>query len=234
MNNRVFIITGTRKGIGKFLAQYYLKQGCQVAGCSRKPGSIVHENYYHYELDVSDEIAVVEMVRNVKKRFSRIDVLINNAGMASMNHLMLTPFNTLQNILMTNFTGTFLFTREVSKVMQKNKYGRIVNFTTVAVPLRLEGEAVYGASKAAVENFTEVASRELAEFGITVNAVGPTPVDTDLVKNIPHDKIDALLKRQTLKHFSRFEDILNIINFFIHPDSSFITGQILYLGGVHR
>lgn len=234
MNNQVFVITGTRKGIGKFLAEYYLKEGCQVAGCSRKPGSIVHENYIHYELDVSDELTVVEMVRDVKKRFSRIDVLINNAGIASMNHLMLTPLASVQKLLATNFSGTFLFTREVAKVMQKNKYGRIMNFTTVAVPLRLEGESVYGASKAAVENFTEVSARELAKFGITVNAIGPTPTDTDLIKNIPHDKVDALLKRQTLKYFSRFEDIVHVINFFINPDSSFITGQILYLGGVNR
>lgn len=234
MNNQALIITGTRKGIGKFLAEYYLKQGSKVAGCSRKAGTIVHENYQHYELDVADELAVVEMVRDIKKRFSRIDVLINNAGIASMNHLMLTPFTTIQNLLATNFIGTFLFTREAAKVMQKNKYGRIVNFTTVAVPLRLEGEAVYGASKAAVENLTEVAARELAEFGITVNAVGPAPVETDLIKNIPHDKIETLLKRQALKYFSRFEDILHAINFFIHPDSSFITGQILYLGGVNR
>jgi 3-oxoacyl-[acyl-carrier protein] reductase len=234
MRNQVFVITGTRKGIGKFLAQSYLQQGHDVIGCSRKPGSIVHDNYLHYKLDVADELAVVQTVRDVKKRFSRIDVLINNAGMASMNHLMLTPLKTLQNLLTTNVVGTFLFTREVAKVMQKNKYGRIVNFTTVAVPLRLEGEAVYGASKAAVENFTEVSSRELAEFGITVNAVGPTPVETDLIKNVPQDKINALLERQAVKRFGRFEDILNVINFFIHPDSSFVTGQILYLGGVNR
>jgi len=231
--NRVFIITGTRKGIGKELAEYYLKKGDIVVGCSRGKSSIQHSNYRHFCLDVSDEKAVVNMVRKTKKEFGKIDVLLNNAGIASMNHIMTTPYKTVQSIINTNFFGSFLFLREVSKVMSKAKKGRIVNFATVATPLRLEGEAIYAASKAAIINLTEIAARELADFNITVNAIGPTPIPTDLIKNVPKDKIEALLNRQAIKRFGEFKDVVNIIDFFIDEKSDFITGQIIYLGGVN-
>ena len=231
---KVILITGTRKGIGKELAEYYLSLGFIVIGCSRSPGTIVNSDYRHHELDVSNEKDVVKMVRTTKKEFSRIDILLNNAGIASMNHFLTTSYNTVQNIFNTNFLGTFIFSREVSKVMMKQKYGRIVNYTTVASALRLEGEAVYAASKGAIENFTQTISKEVAPYNITVNAIGPTPVETDLIKTVPKDKIVALLDKQAIKRFGTFEDIKNVIDFFIDDKSEFITGQIIYLGGIHN
>jgi 3-oxoacyl-[acyl-carrier protein] reductase len=230
----VILITGTRKGIGKELAEYYLKLGCNVIGCSRGSGTIVNNDYRHFELDVSNEKDVVKMVRTTKKEFGRIDILLNNAGIASMNHFLTTPFSTAHNILNTNFLGTFIISREVSKVMMKQKYGRIVNFTTVASALRLKGEAIYAASKGAIENFTQTISKEVAPYNITVNAIGPTPVETDLIKAVPKDKISKLLDEQAIKRFGTIEDIKNVIDFFINDKSDFITGQIIYLGGVHN
>ena len=231
--SRVILITGTRKGIGKNLTEYYLKKGNIVIGCSRGEGTINHKNYRHFCLNVSDERAVVNMVKKTKKEFGKIDVLINNAGIASMNHILTTPYKTAKKIFDTNFFGSFLFLREVAKIMMKQKKGRIVNFATVAAPLKLEGEAIYAASKAAIVNLTEVAARELADFNITVNAIGPTPVPTDLIKNVPKDKIDALLNRQAIKRFGEFRDVVNVIDFFIDERSDFITGQVIYLGGVN-
>ena len=232
--NKVIIITGTRKGIGKELSQYYLNKGFIVAGCSRGASSIDHQNYKHFELDVSDEKSVIKMVRTVKKEFGKIDILLNNAGIASMNHFLTTSFQTVQNIFNTNFFGTFVFSREASKIMMKQKFGRIVNFTTVATALRLEGEAIYAASKAAIENMTQTIAKELATYGITVNAIGPTPIETDLIKAVPKDKIQDLLDSQAIKRFGTFDDIKNVIDFFINEKSNFITGQIIYLGGVRN
>ena len=229
---KTLVITGTRKGIGLSLAQHYLEQGWRVVGCSRGDGSIEHTNYSHYSLDVSDEQAVISMARDIKKAHGHIDALVNNAGIASMNHALLTPGETVNRILQTNVIGTFLFCREMAKLMRKSDAPRIVNFTTVAHPLNLEGEAIYAASKAAVESLTRILSRELAELKITVNAIGPTPIDTDLIKGVPPAKMDALIARQALPRLGQVSDVINTIDFFIAPQSDFITGQIIYLGGV--
>jgi 3-oxoacyl-[acyl-carrier protein] reductase len=229
---KTFLITGTRKGIGRELAEYYLSLGHRVAGCSRGESSLSHEKYRHWSLDVADEAAVVGMVKEVARSWGGIDVLINNAGIASMNHFALTPLSTAHSIFSTNVFGSFLFCREVVKVMMRKKKGRIVNFTTVATPLRLEGEAMYAASKASVESMTQVLAREVGDSGITVNAVGPTPVPTDLIRNVPKEKMDALLQRQAIRRFGSFEDVANVVDFFISDRSGFVTGQVVYLGGV--
>lgn len=230
--DRIIIITGTRKGIGRYLAEQYLQEGDIVYGCSRRICDIEHPNYHHTRLDVSDEAEVVSFVRNVYKNHRRIDALINNAGCASMNHFLLTPYDTAKKVFNTNFFGTFLMCREVAKYMVKNKSGRIVNYSTVAVALNLHGELVYSASKAAIEQLTRVLADEIGESGITVNAVGPTPIDTDLIKNVPENKLQDLLSHQCIKRFGQFEDVKNVIDFFLKPESNFITAQTIYLGGV--
>lgn len=232
MNTPVTLITGTTKGIGKYLANYYLDKGHIVIGCGRSISVLARENYYHFESDVSNEDEVKPIFSFIRKRFSRLDHLINNAGIASMNHAVLTPLTTVHNILNTNVIGTYLFSREAAKLMMMHKYGRIINFTTVAMPLKLEGEAIYAASKAAVLSLTEIMAREFSAFNITVNAVGPTPVDTDLIRSVPKDKIDALIKKQAIHRKGNEKDIANIIDFYISPASEFITAQNLYLGGI--
>lgn len=230
---KTIVITGTRKGIGKELAEYYLGRDWQVVGCSRGESAIDHSNYDHFALNVSDEDAVVKMARAIKGKYGGVEALINNAGIASMNHAVLTPASTVNQILQTNVVGTFLFCREMAKLMRRAKNGRIVNFTTVAHPLNLEGESVYAASKAAVESLTRILARELSEFGITVNAVGPTPIETDLIRGVSQEKMDALIERQAFNRMGEMRDVINAVDFFLQEGSDFITGQVLYLGGVN-
>lgn len=229
---RCLIITGASRGIGRALAEHYLAAKWNVCGCSRGESSLSHPSYRHFVLDVTDEKAVAAMVHGVAKEHGRIDGLLNNAGIAAMNHLMLTPLASAQRVMATNFLGPFLFLRETAKIMVRHKAGRIVNFTTVAVPMHLEGEAVYAASKSAVETLTRIAAREFGTFGVRINAIGPTPVPTDLIKTVPKTKIDALLQRQAIQRFGTFEDVANVTDFFLSERSEFITGQIIYLGGI--
>jgi 3-oxoacyl-[acyl-carrier protein] reductase len=228
----VVLITGTRKGIGRFLVQHYVNKGALVEGCSRESPDWKLEHYTHHTADVADEAQVKAMISSIHKRHGRLDIVINNAGIASMNHVLLTPATTVDRIMATNFRGTFLVCRESAKLMRKRRYGRIVNIGTVAVPMRLAGEAIYAASKNAITSLTQVLARELAEFGITCNVVGPTPIDTDLIRAVPKEKIDRLVDMLAIKRLGRFEDVANVIDFLVRPESDYITGQVIYLGGM--
>jgi 3-oxoacyl-[acyl-carrier protein] reductase len=230
--NPVTLVTGTRTGLGRFIAEYYLHQGHFVVGCSRGETDLRAERYQHFTADVADERAVQNIFGYLRREHGGVDHLINNAGIASMNLAMLTPLSTLDSIFSTNVKGTFLFCREAARLMQSRNAGRIVNLTSVATPLMLEGEAVYAASKAAVLSLTHILAREFAPFGITVNAVGPTPIETDLIRGVPREKIEALVARQAIKRLGAPQDVVNVIDFFLRPESNFVTGQNIYLGGV--
>jgi len=233
-NKKVILITGTRKGIGRHLSEYYCNKNYTVIGCSRAESDFENSNYKHFILDITDELKVKELFSDIRKNYKKLDILINNAGIASMNHVMLTPLKTVENIFNTNFTGAFLFSREASKIMSKNKNksGRIINLSSVAVDLNLEGEAIYAASKSALVTFTKILAKELSGFGITVNSIGLTPAETDLIKNVPEVKMKRLLERLSINRFANYSDITNVTDFLINDESNFITGQNINLGGV--
>lgn len=231
MPERKVFITGTSRGIGLHLARYFLAQGDTVIGCSRKASDIDESRYAHYLLDIGDERSVVGMFRNIRKTHGHLDVVINNAGMASMNHALLTPAGTLERMYRTNFFGTFLCCREAAPLMRR-KGGRIVNLSTIAVPLSLEGEAAYAATKSAVETFTRVFSKEVSHMGITVNALGPSALQTDLLRSVPDEKVKRILEKQSIRELAQFTDVENVVEFFTRPQSRFVTGQVLYMGGV--
>jgi 3-oxoacyl-[acyl-carrier protein] reductase len=229
---RVVLITGARVGIGRYLAERYAARGDKVIGCSRQPSELNVPGYEHVQADVTDEPKICALLAHIREAHGRLDLLVNNAGIASLNHIVLTPMASAERIMRTNFLGSFVAAREAAKLMMRRKQGRIVNFSTVAVPMALEGEAVYAASKSAVETLTQVMARELGPYGITVNAVGPTPIETDLIRNVPRDKIDRIVQRFAIKRLGTLQDVEHVVDFFAHPASSYITGQTIYLGGV--
>ena len=228
----VMLVTGSRKGIGRYLCEYYLQKGYSVEGCSRGGSDLKDPAYNHHEVDVSDERAVRLMIADISKRHGRIDVVLNNAAIASMNHILLTPAKSADRMLSVNVTGTMLVCRDAAKVMIRRKYGRIVNFTTIVAPIALAGEAIYAASKSAVVTFTRILAFELGQWGITCNSFGATPIMTDMIKGVPQDKIDAVVNNLAIKRLDTNFDCANVCDFFISPGSDNITGQVIYLGGV--
>lgn len=231
MAARRVLVTGATRGLGQALVEHCLAAGDEVAGCGRGAASVVHERYTHYACDVTDEAAVARIFTDLKRRRQTLDVLINNAGVASMNAIALTPVEAARRMMETNFIAAFNFTRQALRLMRGSPAARIVNLSTVAVPLRLQGEAVYAASKSALETFTRVAAREVAPFGITCNAVGPCPVETALTAAVPREKIQALIDAQAVPRWARPDDVANVVEFFLRPESGMVTGQVIYLGG---
>jgi 3-oxoacyl-[acyl-carrier protein] reductase len=229
--NRRILITGTTRGIGRFLAEHHLAAGDQVIGCGRSEATIEHARYAHHRLDVTDEAAVGNVITEIRRRFGGLDVLINNAGVASMNALALTPPSAARRVIETNFYGAVVLTHAALRLLRRSDAGRIVNISTIAVPLRLAGEAVYAASKSALETYTRIAAQELGAMGITVNALGPSVVRTKLTDGVPEEKLQRLVNAQAVRRVATGEDVANVIEFFLRPESGLVTGQVVYLGG---
>ena len=224
------LITGTSQGLGHALAERLLADGWTVHGFARGPQTLAHERFSAHVVDVTDEAAVRAAVATIAES-GRVDLLVNNAGAASMNALLLTPGETADRLMRVNYLGTFHCLQAVGKVMVRQRAGRIVNVTTVAVPLSLEGEAAYVASKAAVEALTKVAAKELASSGVVVSAVGFGPIDTALTRAVPRDRLAALNARLG---FTQSPTLAEAADFLLVHAHSAEAGRIDYLGDVSR
>jgi 3-oxoacyl-[acyl-carrier protein] reductase len=229
----LMLITGTSKGIGRYLAEFYSSEGYLVIGCSRSDMDYKSIEYQHYTLDISDENLVKSMFTEVRRKYGRLDVLINNAGIAAMNHVLLTPLKEMQKVLNSNVIGTFLCCREAAKLMKRNRYGRIVNISSIHVPLATEGTSIYSASKASIEQFSRVLSRELVQFGITTNSLALSIVtNSGMASHLSDDMTQKILDRTVSKVQLNYSDITNSINFLISPESGMVVNQTINLGGI--
>jgi 3-oxoacyl-[acyl-carrier protein] reductase len=231
-NNMVILITGTRKGIGYYLARYYCKKGFQVIGCSREPAEINSKNYQHFCVDIANETQVKKMFSSIRKTYGMLDILINNAAVNPLISLsLMIPLDVVLKALNINFIGTFLASRESVKLMKKKSFGRIINFGSMAVKHEVKGEAIYTASKAAVSAYSRVFAKEIYSLGITCNVVAPSAVKTDLMAAVDDVALKDVLSRNAINDFGKMEDISNTIDWLIKPESDAITGQVIYLGG---
>ncbi len=166
------------------------------------------------------------------KRDDSLVGVINAAGIASMNLALGTPAATTARVISVNLLGTIYVSQTVGRFLVRRRGGRIINFSTIAVPLALSGEAVYVASKAGVEAFTRVLAREMADHGVTVNAISPGPIDTRLIAKVDDKKIQAIIDRQMIRRQGTVEDVWNAVEILLSDNASMITGQILSIGGV--
>ncbi len=229
--SRRILITGTSRGIGRCVAEYFLELGDDVIGCARSESTLEHPRYRHFIADLTRASEIETMMSAIRQQQRSLDVLINNAAIASMGPAALQPPDTSRRMVELNFSSLVHITHDAIRLLRSGDCPRIINLTSVAVPLRLEGEAVYSATKAAVEQWTRVLAKEIGPLGITVNAIGPTPIDTDLLRGVSRDKLEALVAGQAIPRWATAADIVNATEFFLQPASDMITGQVLYLGG---
>jgi 3-oxoacyl-[acyl-carrier protein] reductase len=232
--SKVVLISGTTRGLGLDLARRYVGGGFQVYGCGRGDDNIGRDGYKHFCVDLQDEKQISSMFRNIRKETKYIDILINNAAVAGMNQFMLMPDSVNSHMLSVNVAAMIAMIREGSKLMMNSPsgYGRVVNFSSVAVFHALEGQLAYSASKAAVEHITRTASKELASVNITVNCVRLPYLRTSMSRSIGADRIKALIQLQTVKRQCTFDDISYVTDMLTDERSGFITGETFNLGGV--
>lgn len=177
----------------------------------------------------------MELFHLVRKEFGQLDALVNNAGTSVMNHFMLMSDEANRSLFETNVVSLIACAREAAKLLMKSPYEApsILSFSTIAVPWALEGQLAYSASKAAAEQMTRVLSRELGRQGVRANALGLPPVRTALTRTVAKEKIDALIQRQAIARQCEIADLLGPVEFLLSPAARFVTGETLYLGGVH-
>ncbi|HUQ18270.1 MAG TPA: SDR family oxidoreductase [Gemmatimonadaceae bacterium] len=222
------VVTGASRGLGAHCATRLHEAGYKVIGLGRKPTKDLP--YVTRIVDVADAASVKAGVDDLRRDES-VYALINAAGIASMNLVLTTPAETVKKIIDTNLLGTIYCCQAVAPALIKRGNGRIINFSTVGVPLAIKGEAVYVASKAGVEGFTRVFAREMAPHGVTVNSVAPGPIATGLLEKVAQEKIDNVVAQQLIARQGEPEDVWNIVSLLLRPESSMITGQTIYVGG---
>lgn len=227
------LITGTSRGLGKALAERFLNSGLAVFGCSRQASVIDHGAYKHFVVDVGDESSVVSMLKNIAALKVPLNLLINNAGISQASLGILTRTDSALDILRTNLLGNFLVSRETLKLMQRQRYGRIVNFSSINVPLGSVGSALYNASKAGVDAMAKALTRECGNADITINTLGLSLVANSgmldsLNAKALASKQESLLKPKVLE----VEEVMHAINFFASPLARNISCQTVYFGGV--
>jgi 3-oxoacyl-[acyl-carrier protein] reductase len=227
------LVTGASHGIGRMLAEWFAERGRTVVGFSRRPSDLDHAGYHHRRVDVTDEAAVVEAVGESWERVGPVGLLVANAGTELSSLGILTGGREAAGVLLTNALGTALVAREVLKGMRLVGRGRVVTVSSVAVPLVLVGSAVYGASKAAVEQLGAVLARENADLDITVNALGLSWFAGSGMYDRMGDAGRAALGAALVKRAPMGVDELGAtIEFLDSDEARNITGQTLYFGGV--
>jgi 3-oxoacyl-[acyl-carrier protein] reductase len=238
--DRVVVVTGGSRGLGAGLVAAFLDGGDTVATCSRSPtpqteawstDPAVAGRFLHEALDLADRAAADAFVGRVLERFGRVDVLVNNAGMARDNVLGLVRDEDVDAVIDLNLKATIHVTRLVSRRMLRQGSGRIVNVSSVVGLSGYRGLSVYSATKAGLDGFTRALARELGPRGITVNSVAPGYLRTEMSHGLDAAQLGQIERRTPAGRLGEPEDVAAAVRFLASPEAAFITGHVLVVDG---
>ncbi|MFZ6017195.1 MAG: 3-oxoacyl-[acyl-carrier-protein] reductase [Nitrospirota bacterium] len=239
-NGQVSIITGGARGIGKAIAEGFARKGVNLAIAdvnidAAKETAAELAQYgvktIALKLDVSNSSEVKKAFEEVLNEFGRIDILINNAGITRDGLILRMKEEDWDAVIDINLKGVFLCSREAVKTMSKQRYGRIVNITSVAAFIGNPGQANYSASKAGIVGLTKTIAKEYASRGITVNAVAPGFIKTAMTDALSENIKQEMMNMIPTGRFGAVEDVANAVLFLSSPDSGYITGQVIHVNG---
>tara|TARA_B100001989_G_scaffold10088_1_gene6521 strand:- start:4007 stop:4684 length:678 start_codon:yes stop_codon:yes gene_type:complete len=224
----MIIVTGGSSGLGKAIADDLKIRGEDVITLSRRK-EVTNDN--HISCDITDYESLKSAYREFSNSGHKFRALINCAGVASMNLALTTPPHITERLIKTNLMGTIFANQIFAPLLIKNKSGRIINFSTIAVNLALKGESVYVATKSGVEGFSRVFANELSSFNITVNCIAPGPIKTNLLKGVSDKQIKNIINCQIIKKEMNPSSVTDIVNILLSDQAQNITGEVLHIGG---
>jgi 3-oxoacyl-[acyl-carrier protein] reductase len=227
------LVTGSRRGVGRLIAEHLLQNGARVVGFARGEATFEHPLYSHFQVDIGDPASVQKGFTDLKKNIDAVHIVVNNAAVLTSQYAMIMPPAAAQAMLNTNLMGPFMVSREASKLMRKIKWGRIINIGSMAASLEPIGDSMYAACKAGLATLNNVMAKELAPLNVTCNTLAVSAIKTDMLAQLPRDKIAQVIAGLPIPRFAEPDDILNVVDFLASERSSYITAQTIYLGGVN-
>ncbi len=239
-DNKIVLVTGSTRGIGKAIAQAFAQEGATVIITGRDEAVVraavqeIQKNSLKadgYACNVAKLENVTETVNKILDKHSRIDILINNAGVTKDNLLVRMTESDWQEVISVNLGGVFNFTKAVTKAMLKEKKGKIINITSIIGITGNSGQANYAASKAGIIGFTKSMARELASRGINVNAVAPGYIETDMTAQLKEQVRESILQKIPLGRLGTAQDVAGVCQFLASPEADYITGQTIVVDG---
>jgi len=234
--DKIVLITGSSRGVGYEIANYFLEHNAVVIGLSRGFSTINNSNYFHYEIDLSQAEEIGNVFRTISKNHKKVDIVINNAAVLTSQYSMIMPLKNAIDMVNVDLLAVFLVSREAAKLMRKNLYGRVINISSMAVSLEPSGDSLYAACKAGVYTLANVMAKEFASMNVTCNTIAITAIETDMLRqhsSTAQIKIKEIISNLPIPRMAKIEDILNVIDFFSSERSSYVTAQIIYLGGIN-